>query len=528
LVVLRIAHAKALIDGGKVDEAEGLLNELKQTAPDVIDLHLVLARVARKREDLQAANQHIATASQLWRRLLRESKGDLDGDLVAEMAWFFAHYDTHPEEAEKLGRSALVSRSDSIVARRAVGAALRQQNKLSEAVTELTRTADIDSWAAIELAQALYAQGNKSDAEQRLRRLLRDRRLDGEQSDLVADLMNQWGLRATTQPSHHEDVRARLKRFPLAVLDFPFQPERSLSFRVIGPGESVSPGESWPCTFILENIGSFTIPLGADMMVSPNVLCRIEAGNKYRSFLESDVQLSFDRQLQLRPGEKIEVKQTIDIGAVRATMIGTPQVNYRVTVNAILNPVAIVDTDGKTSWKPDVGGVVAKPVSFRRTPFTPSPEGLAALIARSRDGQVDERIAATELLAMLLAERQHLASKRLRYDARRIDAPAVQQVLLARGQDPDWRVRARLAEAMRWFVLDSEANRVAARLLGDSHWLVRGLSMRMLVDHHGWKIEEKVLKPFAERDQDPWVRRMGHTLLRRLQSRGRPTTVPSP
>ena len=46
-------------------------------------------------------------------------------------------------------------------------------------------------------------------------------------------------------------------------------------------------------------------------------LCRVEAGNKYRNFLETDVQLAFNRQLCLRPGEKIEITQTIDIGPVR-------------------------------------------------------------------------------------------------------------------------------------------------------------------------------------------------------------------
>lgn len=526
LVSLQTAHAQVLIDIGQLDDAANLLDELKQTAPDVIDVHTTLARLETKRGNEQAASDHIAVASQLWRRLLRESGGQLDGDIVAGMAWFFTHYDTHAEEAEKLARSALATRSDSVVARRAIGSALRRLDRLEEARIELSRTADVDHWSAIELAQTLYAQGKASDAAERLRALVRQGRLDGEQNDVVAELMKQWELSPTTQPVRHEEIRARLSAFPSAVLDFPFQPERYLSFKVIGPNDAVPPGEPWPCTFVLENVGPFSIPLGADMMVAPNVLCRVEAGNKYRSFLKTDVQLSLDRRLRLKPGEKIEITQTVDIGSVRATMIGTPQVNYRITVSAMLNPMADVDERGNVSWGLGVGGVTAKTVTFNRSAFVPDAASMKALFARSRSSNVNERWAATEMLAMLLAEHQHLQARRLKYDARPIDTTAVQQALLARGQDDDWRVRARLAEAMRWFVLDKTANNAAARLLSDPHWLVRGLAMRMLADHHAGKIETKVLRPFAERDADPWVRRMGRTLLQRLQTRRRPTTAP--
>jgi DNA-binding transcriptional MocR family regulator len=54
-------------------------------------------------------------------------------------------------------------------------------------------------------------------------------------------------------------------------------------------------------------------------------------------------------------------------------------------------------------------------------------------------------------------------------------------------------------------------------MLGDGHWLVRGLVLRALTDHHGEKFTN-VLETFSRSDGDAWVRRMAGVLLARQQA----------
>jgi HEAT repeat protein len=102
----------------------------------------------------------------------------------------------------------------------------------------------------------------------------------------------------------------------------------------------------------------------------------------------------------------------------------------------------------------------------------------------------------------------------LRYAARPIDADAVRAAVLAMANDSDWYVRARLAEAMRWFVLDDATMPSAMMLLNDSHWLVRSLARRLLADQHGNKFG-KILEMAAHSDPDAWARQLAGALLER-------------
>jgi len=251
------------------------------------------------------------------------------------------------------------------------------------------------------------------------------------------------------------------------------------------------------------------------MMLEPDLLCLVETrGDRSRSSGPT-VRISLQRRLKLEPGESMTLIQTLDIGTIRSGMIGTPQISHEVTVSAIINPVVKFEPDGREAWGPGVGGLRSEPARFRRAPFVVRPEGVRALLARSQAAETDDRIVGMEILAMLLAEHQHLAAGRLRYTARPIDPAAAQAAVLARADDPDWRVRARLTECLRWFVLDPQAMQTVARLLNDPNWLVRGLARRILADQHGRKFES-VLKTTTTADPDEWVRRLSEALLGRL------------
>jgi hypothetical protein len=142
-------------------------------------------------------------------------------------------------------------------------------------------------------------------------------------------------------------------------------------------------------------------------------------------------------------------------------------------------------------------------------------------MGRLRSADAMSRIADLEVLTMLLAEQQHLAGGTLKYSARPIDAAAVQAAVLGMAADPDWHVRARLAECLRWFGLNKAAVNTANGLLNDSQWLVRGLAMRTLADHYGPKAQS-VLAQAAQADPDEWVRRLTAALNARITAASAP------
>lgn len=326
---------------------------------------------------------------------------------------------------------------------------------------------------------------------------------------------------AGTQPAP-EEVGAVLRGFPRVVLDYPFNPSKYLSMTWQVPKPELPPGEPWRCTIKLTNIGTFPITFGEGYMLIPEVLCSINTRGDQERTSGPTLRFSLYRRLRLAPGESIEETVTLDVGPIRASMIGTPQVTQQVDVVGVLSPVSVELPDGREAWVPAIGGMNAPPLRFRRTAFTATAAHVQAAVARSQAQAAEDRIVGLERLAMLLAERQHLDAGRLHYRVDRVDPAALETAILARVADPDWQVRARLTECMRWFLLDAPATQAAMRLLSDEHWLVRGLALRMLADQHREKFLP-VLRGTAETDADEWVRGLASALAERIA----PTTQPA-
>jgi hypothetical protein len=382
---------------------------------------------------------------------------------------------------------------------------------------------------------------------------------DASQALAVADLLMSWGMVGEAEPWYqHADrlqalvagnnpagerptpatrpapgtrpapseARAMLAAFPRAVLDYPFNPSKYLSLTWQMPASELPPGEPWRCTVRLKNVGTFPITLGTERMLVPDLLCSITTRGDQERTSGPTLSLSLHQRLRLAPGEAIEQTWTLDVGPIRASMIGTPQAAQQVEVAGVLSPVRLDLPDGREAWVPSIGGLTAPPLRFRRSAFRATPDQVQNVIRQSQSQNVSERIAALELLSMLLAEHQHLAAGRLRYSAQPIDAPLVQRAILARAEDADWQVRARLAECMRWFSLDSAATQTATRLLSDAHWLVRGLAVRMLADQHREKFLP-VLQRMAESDTDEWVRGIAAALAERITTATQPAGTPT-
>lgn len=524
---LLVDQAEALVDAGHLQAASEAAAKAVQTDANDPRAHLVLQRIALKRGDTAAARTEVEAASRIWTNLLAGStKGGLDPRLLAEIAWFFTRYNQQPAEAAKLARTALLGDPNSLVAQRALGASLRELKQLPEAQLALKTAAGQDIWAGIELAQVERAAGQADAAAARLRALA-TQPAGGEQRDLMQQLTREWGVPlATTRPAP-ADIQKALAEFPYEILNFPSKPQQYLSALMSVPRQEFSATDPWPCTVTLKNTSPFSITLGDQAMVQPELLCSIVARGDRERTSGPSIRILLNRQIRLRPGETMQVVQTLSVGPIRAAMVATPQVMQEIEVTALLNPMRLMGADGRELWAPAPGGFLLPPLHFKRAAFTAVPEAVNAVVTRSKSGKLDERIAATELLAMLVAERQHLDAGRLSYSVRQIDPAPLRAAFLARAEDPDWQMRARVAEAMRWFVLDKPASQVGTKLLSDSVWLVRGLAMRMMADQYRDKFRS-VLQRYAGSAAEAWEKRFAGALLDRLKMRAVAASAPAP
>ncbi len=525
---LRAARVRRMLASARAEEAQAAAAELVQAVPEDPQARLLWAETLEAAGKPQEALSELNKVGGIYKALLARTVGPLDADMLAEMAWFFAHHDPQPAEAARLARLALAQEPESTVARRALGAALRQEKDLGQAVEVLTAVAGRDAWSAAELARAMHESGRTAEAAEVLGSAL-SRPAEPQAREALLSLAGAWGLPAGgSRPSREDpaEIRKLLESFDRRVLDYPLHPERYLSIRWGVGAERVGPAQPWICSVRIENRGPFPLTVGDGLMVSPDFLIAIETRGDQVRRSGPIIRLSLNRKPRLMPGDAVEVRQSILIGPIRSSMIGTPQMEHEVELTGVLGPERVVTGEGEVRWVPRVGGLMAEPVRFKRTAFVPTVESQTALIARSRSTAWNERIAALELLAMLAGERQHLQAGRLTYRARRIEEAAVRAAIRARAADDRWEVRARLAECLRWFVLDEQDTRAATGLLSDPHWLVRGLTMRALAEQHRERFLP-VLNRAAEADPDAWVRRMADALARR-RAAAPPQTAPAP
>lgn len=487
-----------------------ILDPQGQIASVMTDRAVALLALGRNAD----AEKQIEEAAEQWKVLLAKYQGTLGPRLTAEMAWFYAFHKPEPRQAETLARVALAEAPDSIVARRALGASLRQLGRLDESKTELAPIVDKDVAAAAEYAQVLAANKEDDLAKQTVDRATTRPAGATDQLAMVRAARAAGVSLPTSRPAPADATRA-VQRFPWPVLDYPLRPDKYLSLTLSVPQDEMAAGEPWLLTARLKNVGTFPITIGPDMMVSPDLLVSVTTdGDTVRS-TGPTLRFSFNRTPQLLPGESVQITHTIDLGAIRSGIIGTPQIAHNVTVGAVLSPVTMVSAEGQELVAPDVGGLLAEPLKFRRVAFVPIDSKMRELVAGIRSADPFARIRSTEVFAMLLAEHQHLQARRLQYAARPIDAAIVQSAVLSMAGDPDWYVRARLAEVVRWIALDKTATQAATNMLSDPHWLVRGLAMRALADHQGAAFQP-ILAHAAKADPDPWVCRLTAALNERI------------
>lgn len=516
---LQLRLAEQLLSAGQSADARKMLNELYVHHPQRLDLLGLLVRTARQVDEPELVRDYLRKADRLWEDIVNNlSEDDVEAAAAvwAEAAWFYIHIDPRPQRALEWAARALTLQPEQAVALRAKAAALRMLERHDEARTVVEQLPDTDPWAVIEGSQLDYATGRQAEAKQRLRPLTTQPA--GNWSEQTAALAEEWGLEsAASMPAAAIELRERIGGFDARVLNYPAHPEQYISLDMNMDQSSYAPGEPWWCTFRLTNTGPFPITLGPAGMCRPELICTLNSEGDQPRSSGAVIRISLYQHTRLAVGQSIELRQTVDIGSIRSAMIGTPQQIQKITLSAILSPIFIENEEGRLIARPAVGGLETPAVHFTRRALSAEGDRIDRIGQLVRSHDIDNQIRGCEWLAMLIAEGQHLAAGRLKYQATRVDRVALQDLFLNALHAPPWQVRTRGAEALRWFGLDAQATQAALGLLDDKHWLVRGLALRALADHHRNKFLP-VLKRYAAGDDDAWVRELASAMHRRINN----------
>jgi len=546
--VLQMAASQ--VAGGQFDSAAKLAEQVLAADRANTSARRLLACIARLQNRPAEAERQILLIRQAFETAWTKRNGSADPDLAAEMAWFYCVEDPNIPRAYELAAAAMNVLSPSDLARRAFGYACVRKwelenakeagaatgpatrpttlpglrpTLLDEARRVLRSVADSDPWAAVALAAAQRDSGDVESAVALLTNVAARHR-SGLLFQEVSARLAELGA-PVPPPASNEHLRKLLAGFDERVLSFGADAKQYVQFAISPLGAdygAVDGGNPLWCRFELANRGPFGITLGEQLMLNPSALVVLRSvGDRERGF-GGMLTVALNRRQLLAPGKSIAMSQTLDIGPLRAALIGTPQVVQVVEVMAVPSPVYSAE---RQEWVSRPLGLEVGPIRIERRamrPDDPGDLGLKATLDIARGASTPQRVAAMERLMMWLAEHQHLRAGRLRYPAQPVDPAVLIAAVQERFADPAWEVRAHLAESLRWVELERELAQAASGLLSDPHWLVRMLAIRMFADHHGAKFD-KVAAYYAEHDPDDLV----CTVARAVRHRWVSTTQPA-
>lgn len=421
---------------------------------------------------------------------------------AAELAWFYAYYRPDAAKALQLAKLATSVRESSSLAQRALGFAYLLNNKNAEALDTLKPLAESDQLAAVGAARALLALQKEPEAGTLLRKAA-TLNYTGISFDEIAKMLEKMGDKPPTRPSHDRIVEA-LHRFDRRIFDFHKKPGDFLKLTLIAVDSPQPPVGPWNTRVRLENIGPFPITVGEGLMAQPLTLFTAQVGDDKAARFDNYTQLLLMKKPVLAPGDVVEVVTALDVGQLREQMLHAPSWSTPVEITALFDPVATPNGFDK-----GLSTVEASPLRFDRAGLPRDLPGVKRLVLSLNDAPLKERIRAIDGLGALLAENERMSA------APKDDGVKVEPIrkrLIALLGDPDWYIRARTLEALRWSQQSPELIAAAAKCIKDPNFVVRLMAVRFFATEQGEKFN-KVLESIAKDDPEQSVRLLAKSYL---------------
>jgi hypothetical protein len=392
-------------------------------------------------------------------------------------------------------------------AQRVLGWAKLVDAKPAEAQEILEPLSAKDSGAALGLAKARLAQGQREAAIRALRQaeLLR---ASGLTRQLTRDLLDELALEPLPAPDG-ADVLARLDKFDPGVFSFLDKPSEAVRLEVTPVRRGLAYGEPMRFRFTLTNRGSYPVTLGTDAMIrSPQVLVSVAGTWRDAPRWDRFLSISLLRQSILLPGESVGAEQNLAIGPFAAGLEVQPQRDLTLRFSFLFDPM--ISESGR--WMSASGPLQPPPIEVRREPLDATPEGVRRLTHAARNGNEAQRIRAARAMAALIAERRRALADTIAYTAFSIDDIAMEKSLLSMLGDASPLVRAHTLDALQILQLDPTIIEAAAPMLADNNWLVRLLAVDLFANAQG-PVFEPVVRTLSAADADPLVRELASLYL---------------
>jgi len=434
-------------------------------------------------------------------------------EMVAQAGWFHCTIDLQAQRALMLAQAAAQRLPNDRFVRRVLGWAQAANLMYAEALATLRPIADLDPYAAYQVASILKQQGDVDGAGEVLRDLTAL-----PAGGAARELLDSLGLpQAAMRPASDRlpEVVAVLADFNREVLSFHKDPSRFLRAEVDLAKRNPGPGEPWWATFSLTNTGDFPITLGPQWMLNPVFLLSFELEGERKRVYPDFLTVAVDRARVLPPGATVRMRQTIDVGPPRRVLRGTPQHLQRVVMRALLDPVQ--GRDGR--WRPGLAGQSLRPVYLNRVPAQVGTAALRVLFGELASEIERNRFWAVELIAELLGEQQRASLGRLDYRPEPVSVERLQQALAAALASESAELRARTLDALQAAGLDASLLAGVQARLSSPDWLVRLMAVRLLGERKPPQWEAR-LRPLAVEDADELVRALAASYLPALEQPG--------
>ena len=430
-----------------------------------------------------------------------------DAAAATDIAWFFAFWLPDDAKALQMSELAMTAPSPDAAARRAYGFALLLNYRTKDAIAQLQPLAEADPWAAYGLGQALVAENRRAEAAEALKRGA-TLRYSGMAYERIAELLRSLG-ESPPPPPKYPQVSAALDRFDRRVLNFFTRPQDTLRLTARFLDDPIPVGGPCRVRLRLENVnppGSFSVTLGAGLMVQPRVMLSATlggpAGKSFRNFTEA----LLNARPVLAPGESIERVVSVDVGALREELITRATATQSLTLTALLNPQRRYD-----DYVAGLGSVYAPPVTATRPGLPTDDTGIAELVRSAADADPRRRAAAARALGAMLAARDRALGAFEPAEA--IDRGGVTEALLTLAIDREAAVRAMALDALRW---SRPSGRLVAerlsRLVGDESFVVRLMAIRLFAQIQ-WDSFSAALPDIARNDPSASVRLLAKSYL---------------
>jgi len=534
-IALMLEHAQALLADNQLQRCVTQCDEILALDPWRFDASLVkleALRLLRGPTDpaaehaeqfdegesgdtgAQSADSMVARTIEQYRSIEDEILRRKDWSAAARVAWLAIDIQPDPERALRFAEMAQRFNTDSPSARRILGWALLISGSPEQAVDALGVLAESDPLAALGLARAHLALGERGAATKAIR-LAANATLPPVTRNRVAETLEQLGQSFPRIPDQGE-LRSALNSIQPPAIVFLDNPAAALRFEAAVDRDVIDFDDMIDATVTLTNVADYPISVGEGLMVQPQVCVSVADTTRYGLFFDCYKTIELRDKPLLLPGQSVTARGVITVGAGRYLINHQPQREFDVLFNFVIDAMLLQQKAPLSRL-----GVPEVDIRLPRIPLDASLTGLSELARLLEEGDADQRIWAVRALFALMYERQQALVSRASYRAETMDLKMLEAMLARALDDPDPRVRANTL--FGWTATRPGADTTAkgAPLITDSDWLVRLIAVEVFAKHHGSRFEP-VLRDRAENDAHPLVGRLAGLYLKKISPPDRP------